>query len=172
MLHCSALSVLQMHQVAFLGTEYNFIWFCTHCRELHSVAQGKIQWSPPKEQKRVSPSTSYQNWATSRCLWKIVQPLGFICSYGKKIKYMYVKNLDPFVAFSYFQRLVCQLHTVHFPGCTGQTLEYLFHLLQPSFPNHTENIYRPWTSSSSHSRTAANTNIMPCELMDKTVLSM
>lgn len=60
----------------------------------------------------------------------------------------------------------------YFPGCTGQTLEYLFHLLKPSFHNNIQNMYRPWTSSSSQSRTAANTNTMPHELMDKTVLSM
>lgn len=56
---------------------------------------------------------------------------------------MHVKNLDPFVAFSNFQRLVCQLHAIYFPGCTGQTLEYLFHLLQPNLHNHIQNIYRP-----------------------------
>lgn len=86
----------------------------------------------------------------------------------RKIKQMHVKYLEPFVAFSNFQRLVCQLHAV---SQDLQTLEYLFHLLQPNFHNHIQNIYRLWTSSSSQSRTAASTNTMTLELKDITVLS-
>lgn len=60
----------------------------------------------------------------------------------------------------------------YLPGSIGQTLEYLFHSLQPSFLNHIRDICRLWTSSSSQSRTAANTNITPHELMAKTILSI
>lgn len=101
-----------MHQAVFLGTLYNFIWFCTHCRELNSVAQGKIQWPSLKEQKCMSLSTSYHKWernrAKSRCLWVEVHGKQwniwdlFVLLMEKKNRYMQNNHLQPFQISNYW----------------------------------------------------------------------
>lgn len=55
---------------------------------------------------------------------KTEKHLGFICcSYNKVDTY----KTQPFIAFSNFKLLTCQLHAVYILGSIAEPLEYLFH---------------------------------------------